>query len=96
MERYFEYPVKALGWSDDESSVSLADGAAQLPGRILMGGISERQVDPVGPAERVRLLELHRSLPGRLLVAPGCSLPDDVSSETLLTLRQLVRSERAR
>ncbi len=92
VERYAAYPVDAIGWSEEDGSVSLADGGQILTDRILMGGLSERQAVPAGDRERSRLLDLRSRLGERLLVAPGCSLPDEVSSETLASLRQLVRS----
>ena len=95
VERYRDYPVDAIGWSEQESSVSLAQGAQLLKGRILMGGISERGPVPGEDAGRGHVLGLRRQLGDRLLVAPGCSLPDDTSAESLRSLRQLVAASDA-
>ena len=92
VERYAAYPVDVIGWSEEESSVSLVEGGRILPDLIMMGGLSERQAAPVGAAERSRVLDLRGRLGERLVVAPGCSLPDEVSSETLASLRRVVRA----
>ena len=90
--RYRDYPVEVIGWSEVESPVGLVEGAAHLPGRLIMGGISELQAGPPGDEERQHLLELLGQLGDRLVVAPGCSLPDGTTEETLDGLRALVSS----
>ena len=87
--RYATYPVQVVGWSEVESRVSLVEGALALPGKLVMGGISETQAAPVGPEERSHVAHLREELGSRLVVAPGCSLPDDVSNATLASLRTL-------
>lgn len=89
--RYRDYPVEVVGWSEAGGSLGLAEGAAHLPGRLIMGGISELQDRPPGEEERRHLRELLDQLGERLVVAPGCSLPDGTTEETLDGLRQLVR-----
>lgn len=93
-ERYASYPVQVVGWSETESNLSLVDGARALPGMIMMGGISERasaaQSSIVAEAGR-RIGELAGQLGPRFVVAPGCSLPDGTSDETMAALRALVR-----
>jgi len=91
VERYAAYPVDAIGWSEQESSVTLVQGGSALPGRIMMGGLSEVTAAMAGAAERSHVLELQGRLGDRLLVAPGCSLPDEISPAALASLRQLVR-----
>lgn len=88
-QRYHDYPVQIVGWSEVESKVSLIDGASALPGKLIMGGITETVSGPVGPDARVHVAQLVEVLGPRLVVAPGCSLPDDISDTTLLNLRSL-------
>ena len=90
--RYRDYPVEVVGWSEVESPVGLLEGAAHLPGRLIMGGISELQAGPPGDEEGRHLRELLGQLGDRLVVAPGCSLPDGTTEETLDGLRGLVSS----
>jgi uroporphyrinogen decarboxylase len=88
--RYREYPVEVVGWSELGSSLGLVEGATYLPGRLIMGGISELQAGPPGEEERRHIGELLERLGDRLVVAPGCSLPDGTTEETLDGLRELV------
>jgi uroporphyrinogen decarboxylase len=88
--RYREYPVEVVGWSELGSSLGLVEGATHLPGRLIMGGISELQAGPPGEEERRHIGELLERLGDRLVVAPGCSLPDGTTEETLDGLRELV------
>jgi uroporphyrinogen-III decarboxylase len=90
--RYRDYPVDVIGWSELGSSLGLVEGAAHLPGKLIMGGISELQQGPPGEEERRHVGELLGRLGDRLVVAPGCSLPDATTEETLDGLRELVRS----
>jgi uroporphyrinogen-III decarboxylase len=93
VDRYAAYPVEIVGWSELESQVGLAAGARELPGKRVMGGISERlsrETDAgVEPCRR-RVNQLVSELGGQMVVAPGCSLPDDIDDATLHTLRALV------
>ncbi len=88
--RYAGYPVQVVGWSEQESEVGLVEGAAALPGKLILGGISELQRSPAGAAEARHVAQLGKELGSRLVVGPGCSLPDDVSTSTLASLRTLV------
>ena len=88
--RYLDYPAEVVGWSEVESSVKLVEGARVLPGRLIMGGISERSADAPGPAERRHVEELLAELGEQLVVAPGCSLPDETTDHALEGLRALV------
>jgi hypothetical protein len=48
IERYAQYPVQIVDWSEVESSVTLVEGAQALGGKFVMGGIAE---DRSGPAD---------------------------------------------
>ncbi len=89
VERYLKYPVQVVGWSEVESKLSLAQGAASLPGRLVMGGIREVRSPRALAQDQQRTQELIAQLGSRLILAPGCSLPDSVDEATLQQLRQL-------
>ena len=58
-----------------------------------MGGISEqlsRLTDAGMEPCRKHVGQLIQELSGQLVLAPGCSLPDDVDDSTLRALRELV------
>ncbi len=88
--RYARYPVHIVGWSEAESSVSLIEGARALAGKFVMGGISERMAGPADEAAHARITTLIEQFGPGFVVAPGCSLPDDISDEALVSLRALV------
>jgi uroporphyrinogen decarboxylase len=94
VERYATYPVEIVGWSEQESRIGLAAGARMLPGKFVMGGISEqlsRLTDAGMEPCREHVGKLIKELGGKLVLAPGCSLPDDVDDSTLRALRDLVQ-----
>jgi hypothetical protein len=58
-----------------------------------MGGISERlsrASDPGMETCRRHVHQLISELGGQMVVAPGCSMPDDIDDVTVRTLRGLV------
>jgi hypothetical protein len=55
-----------------------------------MGGISELRGEGALAADRARLGQLRESLGPNFVVAPGCSLPDDIGAAELAALRELV------
>jgi uroporphyrinogen decarboxylase len=89
LERYAGYPVQVVGWSEVESSISLVKGARLLGGKFVMGGIREDRSGPADAAAQTRIHALVRELGTRFVVAPGCSLPDDIGDATLASLRTL-------
>jgi uroporphyrinogen decarboxylase len=89
VDRYARYPVQIVGWSEVESTVTLADGAAQLPGKHVMGGIAENRSAPPDEAARGRVATLLERFGPRFVLAPGCSLPDGIGGEALAGLRAL-------
>jgi uroporphyrinogen decarboxylase len=90
IERYARYPVQIVGWSEVESSITLEEGAAGLAGKFVMGGIAENRSTAADAAAKARVTTLIERLGPRLVVAPGCSLPDDIGDAALSSLRALV------
>lgn len=92
VERYAAYPVEVVGWSQLDSRVTLADGAKSLAGKWVMGGLPERfegWARTGMPAIRGEVEAIRQLVGGRLVLAPGCSLPDDVPEEVLLAYRAM-------
>lgn len=89
IERYARYPVQVVGWSEVESTVTLLDGAGELPGKFVMGGIAENRSGPASAAAKARIATLVQRFGPRFVIAPGCSLPDDTGDEALASLRAL-------
>lgn len=89
-ERYADYPVEVVGWSEVDSRVSLSEGAQLLPNQLVMGGISERALAKPGVDARRHIAQLVESLGPRFIAGPGCSLPDEIDAEGLAALRALV------
>ena len=93
VDRYAAYPVEIIGWSELNSQIGLAAGAQELPGKRVMGGISERlsrATDPGMETCRRHVHQLISELGGQMVVAHGCSMPDDIDDVTVRTLRGLV------
>jgi uroporphyrinogen decarboxylase len=90
VERYADYPVEVVGWSEVESSVSLIEGAQVLPGKMVMGGISEKVSSSTVVDGARRIAQLVDELGPRFIAGPGCSLPDGIDGEALSALRALV------
>ena len=89
-ERYADYPVEVVGWSEVDSGVSLSEGAQVLPNQVVMGGISESALaKPAADAAR-HIAELVEELGPRFIAGPGCSLPDGIDAGALTALRALV------
>jgi uroporphyrinogen decarboxylase len=93
---YFElfdrYPAQVLSWSDRLTGPTLRQ-ACGMTDRCLMGGLFER-----GPLTRGGEREIAREIESaidqtggrRLILANGCSVPDDTPEEWLATARRLV------
>lgn len=90
VERYADYPVQVVGWSEAESQITLPEGARALPGKFVMGGISERWKAGSEKADGRRVNELQARIGSGFVVAPGCSLPDEITDQGLQSLRRLV------
>jgi uroporphyrinogen decarboxylase len=90
-----ELPVQAVSWSiHDEGNPNLRQGR-DASGKAVMGGIDQRTTLLTGSPEDVRR-EADEAMSGTertgLLLAPGCSVPPEVSEENLQALSHSVRS----
>jgi len=95
-EIYFEdfndYPVQVLSWSDRLTGPDLRE-ALSLTDKCLMGGLAER-----GPLTHGSEVEIENEILGavaqtkgrRLILANGCSIPDDNPEQWLHAARKLV------
>lgn len=91
-EDFVDYPVSVMSWSDRLTGPSLAE-AATMTDKCLMGGLRER-----GPLTHGSEMELENEImaavteaKGRhLILANGCSVPDDVDEQWLRVARRLV------
>ncbi len=91
-EAFTDYPVSVMSWSDRITGPSLSE-AQTLTDKCLMGGLWER-----GPLTHGSETELDNEILSaisqtkgrRLILANGCSVPDDVSEEWLDVARKLV------
>ncbi len=82
------YPVDGVNWHDRESSISLTDGL-QRTERCLVGGIARRGVLTQGSLAEVEA-EVRDAIAQtdgrRLIIAPGCVIPDAVPRENLVAV----------
>jgi uroporphyrinogen decarboxylase len=86
------YPVAAISWSDRLTGPSLSE-ALTMTDKCLMGGLFER-----GPLTHGGETEIENEIMGavtqtkgrRLILANGCSIPDDNPEEWLHIARRLV------
>ncbi|HEY3992994.1 MAG TPA: uroporphyrinogen decarboxylase family protein [Ktedonobacteraceae bacterium] len=91
-EDFVDYPVQAISWSDRLTGPELSE-ALTLTDKCLMGGLSER-----GPLTHGSEGEIENEILGavaqtkgrRLILANGCSIPDDNPERWLHTARRLV------
>ncbi len=91
-EAFTDYPVEVISWSDRLTGPDLSE-ALTLTNKGLMGGLSER-----GPLTHGSETELENEIMGavtqtkgrRLILANGCSIPDDTPEQWLHAARRLV------
>ncbi len=91
-EDFLDYPVSVLSWSDRITGPSLSEAFA-MTDKCLMGGLDER-----GPLTHGSETELDNEIMSaitqtkgrRLILANGCSIPDDTPEEWLHKARMLV------
>ena len=91
-DAFTDYPVAAISWSDRLTGPSLSE-ALTMTDKCLMGGLYER-----GPLTHGGETELDNEIMGavaqtkgrRLILANGCSIPDDNPEEWLHLARKLV------
>ncbi|MDI9242748.1 uroporphyrinogen decarboxylase family protein [Fusibacillus kribbianus] len=95
-DKFLDYPFEAFNWQSTISNVTLKD-AAEKTDKILIGGL-EREYDfqiedRDELKEHIRKLvkEAVASVPAnRLILAPGCALPNDVPEFRFNVLREVV------
>ena len=91
-EDFTDYPIPVVSWSDRITGPSLSE-ALTLTDKCLMGGLWER-----GPLTHGSETELDNEIMSaisqtkgrRLILANGCSVPDDTPEEWLQSARKLV------
>jgi uroporphyrinogen decarboxylase len=91
-EDFTDYPVQVMSWSDRLTGPDLRE-ALSLTNKCLMGGLAER-----GPLTRGTEVEIENEILGavtqtkgrRLILANGCSIPDDNPEHWLHVARRLV------
>jgi len=91
-ESFVDYPVQVISWSDRLTGPTLEE-ALTLTDKCLMGGLWER-----GPLTHGSETELDNEIMSaisqtkgrRLILANGCSVPDDVDERWLHVARRLV------
>jgi uroporphyrinogen decarboxylase len=91
-ENFTDYPVQVMSWSDRLTGPSLSE-ALTMTDKCLMGGLAER-----GPLTHGGETEIENEIMAavtqtkgrRLILANGCSVPDDTSEEWLHVARKLV------
>lgn len=91
-EDFTDYPVQVISWSDRLTGPELSEALA-LTTKCLMGGLAER-----GPLTHGSEAELENEILGavaqtkgrRLILANGCSIPDDTPEQWLHAARRLV------
>src|SRR5258707_1730008 len=91
-EDFVDYPVQVMSWSDRLTGPELSE-ALTLTDKCLMGGLAER-----GPLTHGSEAELENEILGavaqtrgrRLILANGCSIPDDNPETWLHAARRLV------
>jgi uroporphyrinogen decarboxylase len=91
-DMFVDYPVAVMSWSDRLTGPNLAE-ALTMTDKCLMGGLAER-----GPLTHGSEVELENEILAaiaetkgrRLILANGCSVPDDTPEKWLYVARQLV------
>ena len=91
-DRFVDYPVAAMSWSDRLTGPSLRE-ALTLTDACLMGGLDERgplTTGGEGAIEQEMRDALEQTGGRRLILANGCSVPDETQEEWLHAARRLV------
>ncbi len=89
---FLDYPVSVLSWSDRLTGPSLSE-ALTMTDKCLMGGLAER--GPLthggeGEIDNEIMAAVTQTKGRRLILANGCSIPDDTPDEWLHIARKLV------
>jgi uroporphyrinogen decarboxylase len=91
-EELVDLPVAILNYSIRETSVELEWVTSRFPG-IIMGGIDEVGVAKANlEAVSKEVQRACQLVPGhRLILSPGCSVPDDISDLALIQIKEAVQ-----
>jgi uroporphyrinogen decarboxylase len=95
LDSVLDYPVSVLSWSDRLTGVDLHRVWETAPNRAVMGGLHERGAIFGGTQEAIQA-EMSDALAQtdggrRLILAPGCSVPDDCPEQWLRAARELAK-----
>jgi uroporphyrinogen decarboxylase len=89
-----DYPGAALSWEDRLTGVRLAELRAKVPDKAVMGGIHEHGAivhgDVAALTEEIRDALAQTDGGRHFILAPGCSVPDDIDEAHLTRARELV------
>ncbi len=89
-----DYPGAVLSWEDRRTGVRLDDLRAKVPDKAVMGGIDERgaivKADTAALTGELRDALAQTDGGRRLILAPGCSVPDETPDANLARARQAV------
>jgi uroporphyrinogen decarboxylase len=91
-EKFTDYPVSVMSWSDRLTGPSLSE-AFTMTGKCLMGGLWERGPLTTGGEQEIEnemMAAIMQTKGHRLILANGCSVPDDTPEEWLYMARRLV------
>ena len=91
-DQFNDYPVAVISWSDRLTGPSLSE-ALTLTDKCLMGGLWERGPLTHGSETEIEneiIAALTQTKGRRLILANGCSVPDDTDEKWLLVARQFV------
>jgi uroporphyrinogen decarboxylase len=89
---FTDYPVSVMSWSDRLTGPSLSE-AATMTLKCLMGGLHERGPLTHGDEAAIDneiMAAVTQTRGRRLILANGCSVPDDTPEEWLHVARRLV------
>jgi uroporphyrinogen decarboxylase len=91
LDHFFQgWPAAAINYSAHDAGVGLAEARRRYSG-LLIGGLDERDYRQLREPELKRQWEAARRAAGaRLLLAPGCSVPNDTADAELLRLVRVV------
>ncbi|MGH9427639.1 MAG: uroporphyrinogen decarboxylase family protein [Terriglobia bacterium] len=86
------YPVQVMNYSVHGTGVGLTDARRRFTG-TLMGGLNEEKIasqntEALAGDLQAALLAMQKR---RFILSPGCSVPNDVSAEVLLHLKELAQ-----
>jgi uroporphyrinogen decarboxylase len=94
IEEVLKYPVAAFSWSDRFTGIPLRRVWDAVPEAAVMGGLHERGAVARGPADPIaaEMADALAQTDGgrRLILAPGCSVPDDTPDQWLRAARAAV------